>query len=904
MKNNSNINEKVNVSRNFTLNSGWLIAFLLGFSISISMFFVVRGFEQTELKRVFNQHAKNRLAIIQTDMIRQQEIVSAIASLFSSSPTITRSQFKIFVQDALTRRPNIQALGWNPLITDSQKQDYIDRAKLDGFDGFQFKSLPTAENLIERDESEHAVIAYYIEPYLGNEKALGLNIASHPVRLEAINKARDTGQAIISKPIELIQRTGQGNGFLLLKAVYAQGVIPDNVVDRRKQFVGVAIGVFNFRNWMPILLQEIPASGIDVWLFDQTESNANRVLYFHSSRTREKIFEPKLEDINTARNGLHWEESFQLMGRQWTCLFSATPAFLQEHSSWLAWFIMIFGLILSVLFSFYFFNRARNIAQISVFNNQLIKEIAERKKYEVDLKSQFEFTDTVLNGTHNLIVVLDLEGRFKRFNREAESVTGYSSNEVLDRAIWDSVIPEHDIEQVKKQFRNLREGVVDAETHYENEWRAKDGRQIALQWNATTLTNKKVNSTYIVAVGYDVTEINKNKMEQMRLERELHQAHKMDSLGKLTGGIAHDFNNLLGIINGYSSLIRDKFKNKGDEKLIGYLGHIIEAGERAAKLVAQMLSFSRSTPLDDAPIDLELLVLDDINMIRATLPSSIKIDQEIESNLPSIKISAIHFHQIFMNLSINARDAMNGVGTLTIKVGWLRNLNTVSPISHKAIKGDWLQLSISDTGCGIEPEIIHSIFNPFFTTKEVGKGTGMGLSVVYGIMEGCSGHLLLNSEIDKGSCFQMLFPPAKNSNHGLLIQQQKLSFGDLKTNEVEILIVDDEPSLGNFMAELIGSYGFKVLYLQDSREALTIFKKNPDRFLALVTDQTMPNLTGVDLIERVRKLRPQFPAILCSGFSDKIDHLLAKKKGIIYLEKPLNREKLLETLKDFIGMSL
>jgi len=898
MKENFNIDAKISILQRLSSNFGWLVTLLSGCVISILAFVVIQDFERTKLQREFNEQANNRLAALQTDMIRQQEIVISIASLFSSSSSVTRSQFKIFVQDALTRRPNIQALGWNPLIVHSQKQDYIERARLDGFDDFQFKNMPVAENSIAPDESDDAVVVYFIEPYLGNEKALGFNIASHRGRLDAIYKARDTGLAIISEPIELVQKIGQGFGFLLFKAVYRNGIIPAELADKREQFIGVATGVFNFKEWMPASLRDISPIGMDIWILDQTNRTNETVLHFHSSRTRDETFKPTLQDIHTARKNLHWEEPVQLMGRRWSYLFSAAPKYLEVHRPWLAWTMMVIGLLISMLLSFYLFSRARNMFHVAQSSRQLLREIAERKKHEADLKAQFNFTNTVLNGTSNLIVVLDLNGCFKRFNRAAEIITGYSATEVLDNPIWESVIQSEHIGQVKKEFHDLRSGLVEVDTQYENEWESKDGKVITLQWNATSLQNEEDRSIYIVAMGYDITEINKNKKEQQRLERELHQAQKMDSLGKLTGGIAHDFNNLLGIINGYSSLVSDKLENRDEGKLVGYLKHIIEAGERAAKLVSQMLSFSRSLPVDELPIDFESLVVEDIKMIRATLPSSIKIKTEIESGLPYVQLSAIHLHQIIMNLAINARDAMQGAGILTIKVGWIKNLDTVSPISHKAVKGDWIQLSICDTGSGVQPEIIHSIFNPFFTTKEVGEGTGMGLSVVYGIMEGCSGHLLLNSELGKGSCFQMLFPPSVKANHDLITQQKGLSLDDLKINDLEILVVDDEQSLGNFMTELVMSYGFKTIFVQNSREALALFKKQPNRFFTLITDQTMPNLTGIELIEEIRKIRPQFPAILCSGFSDKIDSLSAKKKDVTYLEKPINQEKLLEILRE------
>ncbi len=373
----------------------------------------------------------------------------------------------------------------------------------------------------------------------------------------------------------------------------------------------------------------------------------------------------------------------------------------------------------------------------------------------------------------------------------------------------------------------------------------------------------------------------------------------MESLGQLTGGIAHDFNNLLGVINGYASLIYERYENEADEKLVNYANHIKTAGNRAAELVTQMLAFSRSSQLDESPVQLEPVLKEDIKMLRATLPSTIEIKTDIEPSLPNVVINPVHLHQILMNLSINARDAMQEVGQLTITLGWARNLNTVSPISHKPVTGDWIELCVSDTGSGIDAEIARNMFNPFFTTKEVGKGTGMGLSVIYGIMESHDGHILLESELGKGSTFRMLFPPTPDDQHETSQESQDVT-EPTKGDGSEILLVDDEISLGSFMSELLDNHGYKTLLVTDSSDALTLFQNEPNRFSILITDQTMPVMTGTELIEKIRTIRPELPVILCSGNVDRVNSNKATEMNITLFEKPINSHQLLLTIAELL----
>ncbi len=390
--------------------------------------------------------------------------------------------------------------------------------------------------------------------------------------------------------------------------------------------------------------------------------------------------------------------------------------------------------------------------------------------------------------------------------------------------------------------------------------------------------------------------------ERKRLRRELQQAQKMESLGQLTGGIAHDFNNILGVIMGFSELARDHYVSEGEAKLISYLDRVLEASGRARDLVAQMMAFTRGNANDDKPLRLGPLVKENLRMMGSMLPSSIQINAEMEENLPSVLMDSGQFNQLLMNLCINARDAMQGRGKLTVRLGWGNGAEMECATCHKQLDGSWVELSVTDTGSGISTDILDRIFDPFFTTKDVGKGTGMGLAVIHGIVRNHGGHILVETEPGKSTTFRLLFPPLVEETAET---PEALPFPvDLSRGQgEEILVVDDEPDLGNFIGDLLHHYGYKATVMSDSREALALFRKKPDTFVLAITDQTMPGITGAMLVKGLREVRGDLPVILNTGFSEEIDAIAAAKMGVRYLEKPVRAESLIRAVRDLLRPS-
>ena len=863
-----------------------------GTLISIAIFFIVDSWEKTQLENEFELSARNRYATIHTDIVRHQEIVNSIAGLFSSSEFVTRKEFHTFVQSSLKHDTDIQALAWNPLITHAEKNRYIKMAHKDGLTDFQFIEINSKGQREKASSKEDYVAVYYTEPYAGNEAALGFNVASDPARLKAIQQARDTGEPVITERVKLIQETGKSFGYILFKAIYRKGKNTDTVQQRKEAFAGLAVGVFRFGDLMSAALKNLDPLGIDIWISDRSAPIEKQFLHYKPSSTYLQAPEPSIKNFKSAENGLHWRTTTKVFGRDWEFIFAAAPAYYKNKRLWQSWVSLATGLLFTILLSFYLYSRYKQVESLALKNVELHEENMQRRLYEQKLREQNDFSKTILEASANVIVVMDLDGCFVIFNPACEKLTGYQHDEVIGKPVWDFVIPKEQEAGVRNVFEHLKKGEVNVAGDYENEWLTRDGSRRLLHWSNSVLHDSDGKVSHVMALGYDITEQRESEKQHERISNELRQAQKMESLGQLTGGIAHDFNNILGIIVGYSELAITKYSKQVDKALIDYIEHILAAGERASKLVEQMLTFSRGDQTKDIPIKLAPLLKEEIKMLRSTLPSTIKIKEFINEDLPKVLMNPTQLHQILMNLSINAGDAMDSTGELVIQLDWAYGLDTESPVSHKPITGDWIELSVSDTGSGIEPEIIDKIFDPFFTTKDIGKGTGMGLSVIYRIMEDHNGHILLESEIGKGTTFRMLFPP-HSIEKDIHQESSNAAIEIPKGDGSEILIVDDEEMLASQLSDLVNNQNYTSLFVTDSNEALDIFKKTPDRFSLLITDQTMPNMTGTELINKIREIRPDFPVIMCSGYSNKIDANSAEKLNIPYFDKPVKIKTIL-----------
>ncbi|MFW2374391.1 MAG: ATP-binding protein [Gammaproteobacteria bacterium] len=499
-----------------------------------------------------------------------------------------------------------------------------------------------------------------------------------------------------------------------------------------------------------------------------------------------------------------------------------------------------------------------------------------------------------------------IEQGLLHWDEQMDKIFGLSTESTVNRnEYFFSVLHADDKQRIVNDFNNIMDPDCRSTSHVsEYKIQLPKGQIKHIETYGSHVRSKDGKVVSVIGTCRDITDRRTAEYEKERLQRELQQAHKMEAIGQLTGGIAHDFNNMLGVIMGYTEMALDHYGHEVPEKMRTYLETAMKASEQARDLVGQMLIFSRTNNGDALPLQLAPLVKENIKILHSILPSSIKIELDCEHDLPNILIDPAQLQQMMMNLCVNARDAMDGIGTLSVKLGWRRNINDECCICHKIVKDDWIELSVSDTGVGMTAEVLAHLFEPFYTTKEIGKGTGMGLSVLQGIVNGHNAHILIETEPGKGTSFCLLFPPSANNATNVPESNKYFSSDKLVQGEGRhVLVVDDEPELAEYIGTLLRQYGYQITVKTDSQEALSLFQEDPDKFAFLVTDQTMPNLTGVELIQKISAMKPNCPVILCSGYSEGIDAESAKKMGICYLSKPIDAKRLVRTVGELLGLT-
>ncbi|CAG36653.1 ABC transporter substrate binding protein [Desulfotalea psychrophila] len=394
----------------------------------------------------------------------------------------------------------------------------------------------------------------------------------------------------------------------------------------------------------------------------------------------------------------------------------------------------------------------------------------------------------------------------------------------------------------------------------------------------------------------DISQRVREASEKNKLELRLRQAQKMEAIGALAGGIAHDFNNILAVILGYAELAKDEIPANS---IIGEdLDQVIEGGNRAKELVKQILAFSRQEKVKRLPLQVQVLLKETMRMLRPSLPSTIEIQTEIDPLCGFVLADPTQVHQIIMNLCTNANHAMEkSGGRLDIE---LKRISVDEGNRHKyssLVPGDYVVLVVADTGEGIAPHNIGKIFEPYFTTKEIGKGTGMGLATIHGIIREYGGIIDVASDPEHGSVFSVFFP---------VITTEKVVADtvaqDSPQDRGRILLVDDEKLLLTVIQKVLARLDYRVTTKSSSLEALTIFKESPDAFDAIITDQTMPDMVGSDLAQEILKIRADIPIILCTGYSDQFDADRVHSLGIReFALKPLTKGTLAHLLSRVLG---
>ncbi|MFH1115163.1 MAG: PAS domain S-box protein [Pseudomonadota bacterium] len=526
-------------------------------------------------------------------------------------------------------------------------------------------------------------------------------------------------------------------------------------------------------------------------------------------------------------------------------------------------------------------------ARVAIFRDEpaiqvWVRDISWRKQAEEERL----LLVTAIEQAAELIVIFDRRGRIRYINPAFTKVTGYTREEILGRhtRILRPGLRKDPL--YRAMWENLANGRVWSGRLM---YRRRDGNQLEVEGAVSPVRDEARKIASYVAVVRDVT-------NEVALEKQLRQAQKLEAIGTLAGGIAHDFNNILYVISGFTQLAQDD-TNAG-QRAHRNLGHVLDATERARDLVNQILTFCRRSEQEKKPILLAPIVKEVCKFLRASTPSTMAIRYNIGQELGRVMADPTQMHQVLMNLCTNAAQAMGEKGgILEVDLQQAQTGSELIAQNRPPTQTPYLKLTVSDTGQGMPPELLERIFEPYFTTKKQGEGTGLGLAVVHGIVESHGGTITVESGPGSGTVFRVCLPVIPETADQEIPEPEQVPSG-----RERILLVDDEEFIVKMAKEMLERLGYEVVPCTGGMEAAALFRKAPEEFDLLISDLTMPGMSGMELAKELKNLRPGLPVILCTGFSETITEQAVTEAGIgALLMKPIRRSTIAGAIRKVLG---
>ena len=513
---------------------------------------------------------------------------------------------------------------------------------------------------------------------------------------------------------------------------------------------------------------------------------------------------------------------------------------------------------------------------------EFASDVTEGVRAEARLRDAHHLLDTLVQAAPVAIVALDAERRVRMWNRGAELISGWTAEEVVGRTLPAPARPERDAAIERVLAGETLPGIEFTTSR-------RDGFAFHVSASAAPLRDAAGRVVGLVIIATDMS-------DRKRLEAQLLQAQKLEGVGRLAGGVAHDFNNLLTIINGHADLIMMHIEDRRDP-LYENAAEIKAAGDRAAGLTRQLLTFSRKQVMQPCLLDLNAIVNEVLRMLRRLIGEDIEVVTALSSCLGRVKADPGLLHQALINLAVNARDAMPEGGRLTIETGQLE----LAAAEGALDAGHYVTLTVSDTGVGMNEDTKIHLFEPFFTTKPAGRGTGLGLSTVYGVVKQSGGHIFVTSEPGKGSTFRICLPWAA-APEAALPQAPANAAADARGHET-VLVVEDQAEVRRLVSSALGSFGYRVLEAAGGPEALALSERHAGRIDLLLADVVMPGMSGKEVAQNLAPLRPGMKVLFMSGYAeDVIAHHGALEPGVAYIAKPFTPAALAAKVRSVLGV--
>jgi len=869
------------------------VTLVIGIALSILVSVLTYNAEVKLMWHEFSADVENRQSALKREIDLNLQLIKSLQALYYHSikekdKDVKRDEFRNFTSHILKQYEDIQALEWIPRVQDSRRKEYESSAKREGLSDFRFFERTAQGKTKKAEKRKEYFPVYFAEPYKGNEIALGFDLASDPTIRESMEVARKSGEIIATWIINLSEEATSQVDIAIFAPVYRRGVLLNSDQTRWDNLEGFTAVIIRIGSSIEEAMGYLAPAGIDFIIYATSATEKEQPLYTHSSRIRKTSLLNKEPETR-----LRLTKTLDVAGRKWKIIYSATPERMAASGNRSHWGFLLLGLLVTGLVMGVLSISARRTAQaeksaraLSEANTNLEAEIAERSRAAEELReSEARYRhlfDNMLEGFAycRMLYRDDTPQDFVyiHVNAAFESLTGLQK--VEGRKVSE-VIPG--IHESNPELLRIY-GRVALTGHPE---RFETFSESFGGWLYVSAYSTE--RDHFIAVFDNIT-------ERKKLEEQLRHAQKMEAIGTLAGGVAHDFNNLLNIILGYGVMVQDCLEAGSPAK--EQMKEVIEAADRAASLTKRLLLFSRKEAAEVKPVVVNDLVINMEKMLSRIIGEDIKLVADLMGKKALVMADAGQMEQVLLNLASNARDAMPEGGSLTISTD-LREIDAgfVSAYEYGA-PGTYAVISVTDTGSGIDKEQQDKIFDPYFTTKEVGKGTGLGLSIVYGIIKHHNGLIKVYSETGKGTTFKIWLPVIENTAKK---QMETEALSSPKGGAETILVAEDDASLRKLTRVILESAGYTVITAEDGEEAITQFMENKDRIALAVLDMIMPNKNGKEVAEEIRKVSPGTKILFASGYTmDIIKTRELTEAGLDIILKPVLPRDLLRKVREIL----